>query len=114
METRLAPLRARVRAALSGTSPALRQLAALDAVLEGALLVRERHLLSKVPLWLEQHLERSRRAAAPSDAGPRVQDTLLAELDLRLQPIEGMIEALIEARGASAATAPTKDTTREP
>lgn len=108
MERRIGPLRAQVRAALPGVAPGLRPLAALDAVLDEALGVRERHLLSKVPALLERHFERLRQApAAPPQADPctappawlggfqrDMQAVLLAELALRLQPVEGMIEAM--------------------
>ena len=111
----IAPLRGRVRQALTALSPALGRLAALDAVFDEALRDRERQLLSTVPLLLEQHFERLRRAhsttrfqaqgspaAADSSSPARwlaeygrdMQQVLLAELDVRLQPIEGMVEAI--------------------
>ena len=111
----IAPLRGRVRQALTALSPALGRLAALDAVFDEALRDRERQLLSTVPVLLEQHFERLRRAhsttrfqarASPSAAdwrsparwlveyGGDMQQVLLAELDVRLQPIEGMVEAI--------------------
>lgn len=100
MENRIAPLRTHVRAALSNHGPELARLAALDAVLEKALAARERHLLSNVPALLEQHAARLRKdPSSPPAAWPAVhrqnlQDALLAELEIRLQPIEGMMEAL--------------------
>jgi hypothetical protein len=116
MEARVGQLRARVRTALSGLSPALGRVAALDAALDQALAARERHLLSTVLVMLERHGERLRRAqsvAVAVDGGPRpgradlavapagwparvgtdMQAVLLAELELRLQPVEGMVEA---------------------
>ena len=111
----IAPLRGRVRQALTALSPALGRLAALDAVFDEALRDRERQLLSTVPVLLEQHFERLRRAhsttrfqaraslsAADSrsparwlvEYGGDMQQVLLAELDVRLQPIEGMVEAI--------------------
>jgi hypothetical protein len=99
MEARLVPLRAKVRAALSAFSPDLRQLAALDALLESALGARERHLLSTVPALMERHTGRLREGSEATPAADRrpMRSALLAELDMRLQPIEGMIEALGEA-----------------
>lgn len=88
MEARIGPLRARVRAALARRSPQLGRLAALDAVLDEALVARERHLLSTVPVRLAQRLERLR--------GHQVRDVLLAELETRWQPVEGMLDALAE------------------
>lgn len=104
MEARIGPLRAKVRATLSAHSPELGALAELDAVLGEALAARERHLLATVPVLLEQHFTRSQRVkdkAAPSSHAPampgqQVQSVLLAELDIRLQPIEGLIEALAD------------------
>lgn len=117
MELGIGPLRARLRAALTARSPALAQLAAVDAVMEQALGEREHSLLSSVPVLLEKHFERLRQAhlatlapIAPEDAPTPaeaatappwldefrrdMQSVLLAELDLRLQPVEGLLEAL--------------------
>ncbi|MBS1191566.1 MAG: hypothetical protein H6R10_3358 [Rhodocyclaceae bacterium] len=115
MEAGIGPLRARVRAALSGFSPALRQLAALDAVLEEAFWARERSLLGAVPLLLEKRFEHWRGThlaflaeTQATDAPERwiqpggwlagfcgdMQRVLRAELDLRLQPVAGLVEAL--------------------
>ena len=107
MAAGIVPLRDQVRQALAALSPALGQLAAIDAVLDQALADRERQLLSKVPVLLEKHFDRLRRAQgvtglqAPESAPPwlaaygrDMQQVLLAELDLRLQPIEGMMEAM--------------------
>ena len=115
MAAAIGPLRGQVRAALAGMSPAFGQLAALDAVLDEALQARERQLLSKLPGVLEKHFEQARKAhhasrdqgqgaldqavAAPAaawlaDFAKDMQGVLLAELALRLQPVEGMMEAM--------------------
>lgn len=108
MEARLGPLRSRVRAALAEASPALRQLAALDAVLEQALAAREKHALGAVPGLLDQRLQALREAdvateqpsATPAPARwpaqmlGEVQAVLLAELEMRMQGIDGMMNAL--------------------
>lgn len=108
MEAGIGPLRARLRAMLAAGSPAMARLAGVDAVMEQVLVEHERSLLSTVPVLLEKHFERLRRAAQPQDepdteAQPEawldvfrknMQDLLLAELDFRLQPIEGLLEAL--------------------
>jgi hypothetical protein len=110
MTSSLTALRASVRAALTDTDPALGRLAALDAVLERALAARERHLLAGVPDWLEQHFE-ARDPATADAAGaqwPQFHAALLAELDLRLQPVEGLIEALAEHAAAQANTESTR------
>ena len=114
MEAALVQLRAQVREALKGGSPALRQLAGLDGVLEKALAERERNLFLNVPLLLEKRFEQLRdaHASAPeassqADGVARwmqpggwlavfckdLQSVLLAELDLRLQPVLGLVEA---------------------
>jgi len=105
MDNHIAPLRRKLRASLSAASPALARLAAVDAVMDKVIGARERTLLATVPAWLEQHFERVRRGS-PDDQADRWRDTfcqdmrevLLAELDLRMQPVEGLLEAL---RGSS-------------
>jgi hypothetical protein len=96
MAERIGPLRANVRAAMSKQSGALSRLAALDAALDEALGARERHLLSHIPPLLERRFEQLRKShPEPWPAYRRnVQHLLLAELDIRLQPIEGMMEAM--------------------
>lgn len=96
MTERIGPLRANVRAALSKQSAALGRLAALDAALDDALAARERHLLSHLPPLLERRFEHLRKShPEPWPAYRRnVQRLLLAELDIRLQPVEGMMEAM--------------------
>ena len=147
MAAAVSPLRASARTALAGQSAALRQLAALDAVLDQALAAREASLLATVPVLLgkrfaqlyEAH-RREREAAAPDVAGQAAPDAagqaatagaaatgegapgagappddparwmqpggwlarfcadmqrvLLAELDLRLMPVAGLVAAL--------------------
>lgn len=120
MESVVRPLRASVRQALARASARLKQLAALDEALEKILCVREHQLLSTVPLLLgrrfeqllqapQQPLADARQAAAPAlgmpaqgglaDFGKELQWVLLAELDLRLQPTVGLIEALRNGSG---------------
>lgn len=101
MESKIGPLRARVRQALSQASPALRQLAVLDALMDKTLALREQKLLSSVPVFLERSLERGRQdknkgqgdSAHQKTLGQAWQDALLAELDTRLQPVIGLMEA---------------------
>ena len=138
MAAAVGPLRAGVRAALGRQSAALRQLAALDAVMEQALSPREASLLATVPVLLgkrfAQLFEAHQRAhetaasdrpqhegaglvdpgsAAAADAPPaddparwmqpgawlarfcaEMQRVLLAELELRLMPVVGLLAAL--------------------
>lgn len=115
MNASIGPLRASVRAALATSSPALRRLAALDAALDQALGARERSLLATVPQLLARRFEQLHRAhtlargdgQAPDDPAQWMQPggwlaafckdmqaVLLAELDLRLEPVAGLMEAL--------------------
>ncbi|PZU17049.1 MAG: DUF3348 domain-containing protein [Shinella sp.] len=94
-------------------SPAKARLAEVDAVMEATLSPREHSLLSHVPVLLGLHYQRLLAAAAhdPADAaasdstaaptGPWLvtfrQDlriALLAELDVRFHPIDGLLAAL--------------------
>ncbi|MEO7953018.1 MAG: DUF3348 domain-containing protein, partial [Polaromonas sp.] len=117
MDARLGPLRATVRDALAAASPALRQLAELDAALDRILADRERRLFGGVPVLLEkrfgqllkahQQTHQTLAGAGQTDdpatwlqpgawlAGFRDEllAVLLAELDVRLQPVMGLIEA---------------------
>jgi hypothetical protein len=77
--------------------------------MEAALRPRERQLLATVPAWLEQQFDALRQVpseAAPAESGDpsfhrryhhAMQRVLLAELDLRLEPVEGLLEALQQA-----------------
>lgn len=98
MAMRIAALRADVRAVLAASSPRLGRLAALDAVMEAALGERERSLLASVPSWLERHFRQLRQAPERAEAlagfGSFMHSVLLAELDLRLQPVQGLMAAL--------------------
>jgi hypothetical protein len=120
MEVSIGPLRDRLRATLAARSPDMARLAAVDAVMAQVLEAREHDLLSTVPGLLEKHFQRLRQAAeaaAPGDAPATgagdahggqgtpsgawldvfrkdFQDVLLAELDFRFQPVEGLLEAL--------------------
>lgn len=114
MEASIRPFRQRVRAVLARTSQTLAKLAALDAVFDKSLTERERQLLSLVPSLLAKRFEQLRQTHQPSLAGtpdaadPALLETspawlarfgqefqavLLAELDARLDPTLGLIEA---------------------
>jgi hypothetical protein len=114
MEAAIAPLRNRARAALAQSAPALAKLAALDAALGDILAGREARLLATVPALLEKRFAqlRDEHRQARADAGladdpaawlqpggwlarfcAEMRAALLAELDLRLQPVTGLIEA---------------------
>jgi hypothetical protein len=105
MEQMIQPLREHVRQALARVSPRLRQLAALDAVMAQALAAREQAVLPTVATLLERRFVQLRAQAngdgTSEGAATWLEDfagewrqVLLAELDLRLQPVLGLIEAL--------------------
>ena len=96
MEAGIAPMRARLRARLAASSPQAARLAAVDALMEQLLGPREQRLLSGVPALLQKHFERLQGQSEdwPQALDRELQELLLAELDLRFQPIEGLLEAL--------------------
>ena len=111
MQAGINALRAKVREALARHSPALRQLATLDASFESILRERETRLLSGVPQLLRQRfiqwLKTQTVEPAPAGRPPRATLTpfgkelhtvLLAELDLRLQTTRGLVEALLQEK----------------
>lgn len=103
-------LRGRLRDMLAQVSPSTARLAEVDAVMEMALSPREQKLLATVPAVLGDHFDRLRRAgeaeAASVEGTVPSQDSwldrfrgdmrsvLLAELDVRFQPVEALLAAL--------------------
>jgi hypothetical protein len=114
MSAAIGALRVNARQALAEMSPAHRQLAELDATFEKALAARERNLLATIPMLLarrfaqryQDHRDTLADAANDDPAGwaqpdgwlegfcRDVQAVLLAELELRLKPVAGLIAAL--------------------
>ena len=106
MELSVEALRGHVRQALAQATPELAQLAALDAAMEPLLAGREQRLLGSLPAFLKARFVALRQQAADlSDPAPdnlrwlqtfanEFEQTLLAELDLRLQPVIGLIESI--------------------
>lgn len=104
MQTATGRLRGDLRERLAQRSTDMARLAEVDAVMEGALSPREHALLGAVPALLEAHFERLRAAAGESAADPSapwldgfrrdMQGVLIAELDVRFQPVEGLLAAL--------------------
>lgn len=114
MQTATGHLRGRLRDMLAKQSVDMARLAEVDAVMELALTPREHSLLAAIPTLLGKHFERLHQAElktladaqvtddAPA-AAPRawldvflkdMQSVLLAELDVRFQPVEGLLAAL--------------------
>ena len=114
METGIGNLRGRLRAKLAARTPDMSRLAEVDAVMERALSPRERSLLATVPGLLGGHFERLLKADRETRADAQaledaseiapgawltvfrkdMRSVLLAELDLRFQPVEGLLAAL--------------------
>jgi Protein of unknown function (DUF3348) len=107
MEMGVDALREHVRQQLAQSTPAMAQLAAIDAVMDGFFGGREQRLLSQLPVFqkarfaaLRQEAAHTRSSDTPDDLrwlhhfAAEFEQTLLAELDLRLQPVTGLIEAL--------------------
>jgi hypothetical protein len=109
-------LRIKVRKKVSDVSAQLAQLAVLDATLEQSLAVHNRKLFSVTPKLLEQRFktllkEHQQNSAHEIDSDPKdwlisgawldlfyrdMRELLLAEFDVRLQPVFGLLEALNE------------------
>jgi Protein of unknown function (DUF3348) len=114
MELSIQSLRINIREAVAKASPRLKKLADLDATFEKILRDRENKLLSKVPALLRKRFEElfkehQQKLADTQQADNPVEWTqaggwlarfcndmqmlLLAEVELRLQPTMGLIEA---------------------
>lgn len=147
METSIGNLRSRLRGMVAARTPEMTRLAVVDAIMDRALLPRERTLLGAIPKLLQGHFNRLRLAemaaleaaaqavaqaqadvdapapvsaeagtqddaqAAPDSAAQAalpaptpgawletfrkdMRSVLLAELDVRLQPVEGLLATL--------------------
>lgn len=107
MEREIQLLQTHVRDAAMGLSPQLAQLVALDAALGDSLIVHRRKFLATVPALLQKRFEQLREQHADDNEAlmPPVwlkhfaqdtQELLLAELEVRLQPLLGLVEAINE------------------
>ncbi len=101
MQAATGRLRGRLRERLAQGGADMARLADVDAVMEGVLSPREHTLLAKVPDLLgrcfQRLCEEASRASGDAwlQAFPRdMQDMLLAELDVRFQPVDGLLAAL--------------------
>ena len=116
MEQMIGALREHVRECLARGTPALRQLAALDAAMDKVTARREQSLLPRAVALLERRFnelrrqhERQLKAAAPETEDDPLgwrrpgewlhrfetewRQVLRAELSLRLEPVAGLVEA---------------------
>ncbi|OOG56763.1 DUF3348 domain-containing protein [Rhodanobacter sp. C03] len=114
MQAAAGNLRGRLRDMLAQRTADMARLAAVDAAMERALSPREQALLAHVPALLGDYFERLRQAEQTALADAQVsegalaiapgawldvfrkdvQSVLLAELDVRFHPVEGLLAAL--------------------
>jgi hypothetical protein len=100
-------LRGRLRDLLAHRDEQGARLAEIDAVMEQAMAPREYRLLNRLPAQLAKHLSATVSEAPdeplsepvwPPALRDAVREVLLAELDLRFHPIEGLFAALLPHR----------------
>ena len=107
MQVATGPLRGRLRDLLAQGPAQMARLAEVDALMEGVLSPREHALLAAVPGLLGQHFAHLQQTAQPAVGHAThatapwlarflldMQGLLLAELDVRFFPIEGLLAAL--------------------
>ncbi|RUL78943.1 DUF3348 domain-containing protein [Dyella choica] len=103
MQTAVGNLRSQLRGVLAQKSADMAHLAQVDAAMEVALSPREQKLMASVPALLGKHFERLRQHRQDSRTAPDawlnlfrkdMQSLLLAELDVRFQPVDGLLAAL--------------------
>ncbi len=100
MELQLRQLRSKLRGLLRGVSASLQKLVDMDAAFEQMLSERESKLFSSVPVLLEKHFKhllKEHAQDAPSlwltAFGKTLEAALLCELEVRLHPAMGLIDA---------------------
>lgn len=98
MEREIGGLRTRLRTALAARSPQAARLAMLDTVMEQVLGAREQAVLAAVPGMLEPHFTRLRgtEGAWLNVFRMDMRSVLLAELEIRFQPVDALLAALRE------------------
>jgi len=121
MNTAITALRANARQALAARSAAGRQLAELDATFDQSLASRERTLFGNIPILLSKRFQQryADHRAMLGEGGvddpaswtapgswleafcQDAQTVLLAELELRLKPVAGLIAALAARPGSA-------------
>jgi hypothetical protein len=97
MDQMIGVLRDHVRQSLArSSSQRLRQLAVLDAGLEKVVGRREQALLPRIALLLERRFKQT----AGEGFEPHWREAMVAELELRLEPVAGLVDAAIEEMDA--------------
>jgi len=129
MNAAITALRANARKALAGQSAAGQKLADIDAAFEKFLTLRERNLLSNIPIMLGKRFDQryaEHRATLANDIADDpatwmqpgswleafchdAQTALLAELELRLKPAAGLVAALAALAATPGSTGETKE-----
>lgn len=114
-DTIIRSLRSQLRGMLYKGTSKEKHLSTLDAIFDNVLTAREARLLGHIPAEFEkrfakalkQHMKQLLQASEADEPAPRttpwlgplrddLRNALLAELDLRLQPVLGLIEALTQ------------------
>lgn len=104
MEQMVGALRERAREVLGQRSARLRQLAALDAAMEQLLARRDQGLLPAAVRMLERQYRQARKDGEDGweeRFTAHWREALLAELDLRLEPVAGLLAALRNERNTT-------------
>ncbi len=99
MDLGVRSLRSSVRENMSNLTLELQHLVTLDIVLEDTLWDHSRRILAVIPRFLEKRFTALQQTSAPVEEWMQrfrtdVQGLLLAELELRLQPVLGLVETL--------------------
>lgn len=96
MEMRVQSLRGQVRQGLARLAPALAQLAELDEKIGQVVTAQLGRAFAVIPAHLAKYCEQCRRDAGGNwqqSVAQLTQTLLLAELDVRLEPVFGLVEA---------------------
>ena len=96
METSVGNLRSRLRGMVAAKNGEMTRLAVVDAIMDRALLPKERALFGAIPKLLQGHFERLRLAEAAA----------LAPVDA---PVDASVDAPVDAPAAEADAAPPTD-----
>lgn len=105
MDYRILPLWSNMREAVAGASPEMAQLAAIDTALGESLVPHAKELFGVVPRLLKKRFEQLHDASGEETVSGEVpqwlktfrtdmQELLFAELEVRLLPVIGLLEAV--------------------
>lgn len=115
METSIGNLRSRLRGMVAAKTPEMTRLAVVDAIMDRALLPRERTLLGAIPKLLQGHFDRLRLAekAALEDAAAQAEAQALAQAEAQASAqaqaqADSETDACAEAQAGAKAEAGTE------